>query len=461
MQSIDRLPSIYPDYTELVIPFNIAPLNFKINEDAEQYLISIECSNQKIELKSDNGIVQIPIKDWKDLLEEAKGDALTYTIALFRNGEWMQFKSFSNEVSSDEIDQYLFYRLLYPGYELWNEMGIYGRDVTSFEETPLIENKSIHHHCVNCHSFNQNSPESFLFHIRGERGGTIISKKGKVTKLNTKTGSMLSGGVYPAWHPGGRYIAFSTNKIQQFFHAQGDKFIDVSDFASNLVVLDTESNAIFSDSTLQSTEYMETFPNWSPDGQFLYYCRTVERTDTTEYSSIRYDLMRIGFNAQTKQFGQPEVIYAASQHGKSVSFPKVSPDNRYVIFTLSDYGNFSIWHREADLYMMDVSSGRVTKLPVNGEDVESYHSWSSNGSWFVFSSKRLDGQCARPFFAHIDKKGQVSKPFILPQEDPVFYDSYLKTYNIPELVKGPFEFDTWKLVREAAFKAEKANWDSF
>lgn len=452
---INRLPVIFPDYTYLTIPPNIAPLNFKINEAGDKFEVVISCGEQSFSIKSKNGKVIIPDDKWKTLLKHAVGKRITYTVSAFFNEEWQTFSSFTSKVVEEEIDQYLFYRLLYPGYELWNEMGIYGRDLTGFDETPLIENKSVHNHCVNCHSFNQNSPDTFMFHMRGERGGTIISKGGHVNKLNVKTQNMLSGGVYPAWHPNGKYIAFSTNKIQQFFHAQGEKLIDVSDFASNLVVLDTETNTVFSDSCLQSAEYMETFPNWSPDGKYLYYTSAAQRTDSTAYNTIRYNLMRVAFDAQEKKFGQVELLYNAEKDGKSVTFPKISPDKRYLMFTLCDYGTFSIWHKEADLYMMDLKTQAVTKLLVNSNDVESYHSWSSNSAWFVFSSKRLDGQCARPYFSYVGKDGTVSKPFVLPQKDPEFYNSFLKTYNIPELVRGPFDFDTWKLVREASFRAEK------
>ena len=125
--------------------------------------------------------------------------------------------------------------------------------------------------------------------------------------------------------------------------------------------------------------------------------------------------------------------------GKSVSFPRVSPDGCYLLFTQSDYGNFSIWHPESDLYLLELANGKIHELPsVNSKDVDSFHTWSSSGKWFVFSSKRLDGLWARPFFAHFDPTtGQASKPFLLPQKDPHFYETFTRTYNLPELVKAP------------------------
>ena len=71
------------------------------------------------------------------------------------------------------------------------------------------------------------------------------------------------------------------------------------------------------------------------------------------------------------------------------------------------------------------------------DDVESYHSWSSNGRWVVFSSRRNDGNYTRPFLAYIDKDGKGRKPFELPQDDPDMHRRFMKSYNIPEFMKGP------------------------
>ena len=184
---------------------------------------------------------------------------------------------------------------------------------------------------------------------------------------------------------------------------------------------------------------METFPAWSANGKELYFCRAQGFDKNTLPTSIRYDLCRISFDTNTETFGVPEVIFQASKLGKTVSFPSVSPNGKYLIFTLSDYGNFSIWHPESDLYVMNLTNKEVKEMEnVNSDDVESYHTWSSNGHWFVFSSKRMDGLWARPYFAFFNSEtGESGKPFVLPQEKPLFYDHYTYTYNRPELLRRP------------------------
>jgi len=271
---IKSMANIFPDYTSLTLPPNIAPLNFRIKEKGDKYFVTIASQDRNINIPSKDGKIIIPVKEWKELLDKNKGKKLRYDIFVKKEGKWNKFESFTNNVSTDSIDQYIFYRLLYPGYELWKEMGIYGRDITSFTEKPLIENKSVYNNCMNCHSFNQNSPDTYMFHVRGNRGGTIIYKNGKIKKVNVKTKDMMSAGVYPSWHPNGILIAYSTNKIKQLFHAQGKKFIDVFDQASDIIVYDTQTEKVFSDTAITSKKFMETFPCWSPDGKYLYFTRS-------------------------------------------------------------------------------------------------------------------------------------------------------------------------------------------
>jgi hypothetical protein len=86
---------------------------------------------------------------------------------------------------------------------------------------------------------------------------------------------------------------------------------------------------------------------------------------------------------------------------------------------------------------MDLTTGNYWKLGCNSSESESWHAWSSNSRWIAFSSKRADGVFTRIYLCHIDKSGKSGKPFVLPQEDPDFYGSFMKTYSVPELLIGP------------------------
>lgn len=434
------VPRIYPDYAGVTFPVNIAPPNFIIQEEGDRYQVEIGFgSSVAMVLSGSKPEVIIPEKRWSDLLEKASGDDVFFRVSIQKDGTWTRYNDIENTISAAPIDSYLAYRLLYPGYELWNEMGVYQRDLTSYKETAIAANREFGNQCVNCHSFAQNSPETMMMHVRGKQGGTLIYRNNEVVKVNPQPEGFSNGATYPAWHPGGRYIAYSMNDVQQFFHASGQKPVEVSDLSADLVIYDTETNRIFTDSLVYSDEFMETFPSWSPDGKTLYFCRADAYTQGASLDSIRYDLYRIRFDEENERLHDLERVYHASALHKSVSFPRVSPNGRYLMFTRFDYGNFSIWHPESDLYLMDLQSGEVRAIDeVNSDDVDSYHTWSSCGNWFVFSSKRMDGLWARPHFASFNPEtGEVGKPFLLPQKDPAFYDTFTYTYNVPELITSP------------------------
>ena len=298
--------------------------------------------------------------------------------------------------------------------------------------------------CVNCHNYQQYNPQRMQFHARQTYGGTVISYGGKLRKINMRNDSILSAGVYPTWHPWLPIIVYSTNKTSQVFHTRNLNKIEVFDSASDLIAYDVEKNEVTNIEN-DTTEF-EVFPFWAPDGKTLYYCSahfeytdSMSRESATIYHAkeIRYNIYKKPFNLANYTFGPRELVFNADSLGKSATLPRVSPDGRFLMFTLGNYGVFHIWHHEADLWLMDLQTGLIRSADeINSPDTESYHSWSSNGRWVVFSSRRDDGGYTRPFIAHIGADGQGSKPFELPQADPDYHRQFLKSYNIPEFMKG-------------------------
>ena len=436
---------LWPDYAGVTFPSNIAAPSFRIQHDAQEYQTEIGRCGQApdIILRSEDSAVEIPLKKWRTLLEKAAGDSIYFRILLRQDGKWHGTPDIVCHVSAERIDPYLVYRLLYPGYELWSEMGIYQRDLTSYRQTPVLENKDFGDQCINCHSFAQNDPtKAMMTHVRGKQGGTLISKQGKVEKFNSRVTGFRHGATYPQWNPDGRFLAFSANEVIQVFHSAGAKKIEVSDVGSDLMVYDSETYHAFSDRTISGTHYMETYLTWTPDGNRIYFCRTPAYDETTPFDSMRYDLCRIDFDRTSGRFSNLKTVYEASADTMTVTFPRVSPDGRWLMFTRARYGNFTIWHPEAQLCLMDLHNGNAIREldEVNSNDIESYHSFSSNGRWFVFSSKRMDGLYARPFIASFDPAtGQCGKPFPIPQPNADYYDMFTRTFNIPELAVSPID----------------------
>ena len=178
-----------------------------------------------------------------------------------------------------------------------------------------------------------------------------------------------------------------------------------------------------------------------------------------KYDAIQYDLMRIACDVNTNTWGEPEILVSSAETGKSMTFPKVSPDGRYLLFCMCDYGYFSVHFKSSDLYLMDLATHKITKPDINSNHVESYHAWSSNSRWFVLVSKRRDELCSRLYFSHIDTNGQVSKPFLMPEKDPDFYDTFLLNYNLPEMIQGKVNIPKEVLVRIARGKGESVQVD--
>ncbi|MDR1645646.1 MAG: hypothetical protein LBS05_07490 [Tannerellaceae bacterium] len=451
-ESKDEWPTLFPDYTDVTIPASIAPLNFRVEGVYDAVDVVVEGSRQgRIHLQRKRATMAIPPDRWNRLLEENKGSDLNVTVAVKQAGRWIRYRSFPIHVSDAPIDYGLAYRLIPPGYEVYGKMGIYQRQLSDFSQNALIENTLLPGNCVNCHSFRMGDPGLMSLHIRGAYGATLLLSEGQLHLYNTKTDRTISNCVYPYWHPSGRYIAYSVNETRQVFHEHKDKRVEVVDARSDIMVYNLESNELFTCPQLTSADAFETFPAFSPDGRTLYFCSAEARPVPNEYNQIRYNLCRIAFDPESGTFGSDvDTLVATSGMERSVSFPRPSYDGKYLMYTLADYGNFSIWHKEADLWLLDLATGHSRELDeVNSSDVESYHSWSSNSRWFVFSSRRMDGLYTRPYIASIDEAGRVGKPFLLPQKDPAYYESSLYSFNIPEFVAGPVHLNVREIEKKA------------
>ena len=438
--TLDTQPDIFPDYKDVTVPCNIAPLNFMI-EGAERIQARFTSDNGEVlVVNGRQGLIDVPVRKWHDMLADA--GSLDIEVAAWSEDypDGVLYAPFTVRVSSDEIDGWIAYRLIEPGYVSWRQLGLYQRDLTSFEESAIVTNHSTTTTCLNCHHFPAYSSESMMFHARGANGGTVIYHDGKLTKVDFGKISPVKSTTYPAWHPDGRFIAFSSNTTHQVFFAEGEQKIEVFDTASDLVLYDIVMEEVITDPRFMTPQSLETFPAWAPDGRSLYFVsHTAGHLPVRLSYDKHYDILRVGFDPQTKKFSDKiDTLYNAVIQGGSMSYPRVSPDGRYLLSTLSAYGTFPIWHNEADLYMMDLRTMEPVDISVwNAEDdADSYHSWSSNGRWVMFGSRRLDGRYTRLYIAYMDENGTPHKPFLLPQKDPRHNTWRLKSFNVPEFIDG-------------------------
>lgn len=443
---------------DVTIPVNIAPLTFELDDDDADGMIA-RYQAGKVEVVCEDKM-QPSIGDWRKLM--GQGSDICVDVYVRHGDQWTHHKPFEIHLSGDSIDAYLSYRLIPASYVSYEAMTINQRCLENYDESVIYDNMlcsfEVEGQCVNCHQYQQYDPDRMQFHAREKNGGTIIAYDGNIRKVNMKNDSILSAGVYPAWHPWLKLIVYSTDKTRQSFHTTDPNRIEVYDLASDIIAYDIDNNEV-TNLENDTTEF-EVYPTWAPDGRTLYYCsahyerKNRQVSDATELVSrcreLKYNIYKKRFDPDTKRFGPRELVFAADSLGMSAVLPRVSPNGRWLVFTMSEYGYFPIWHRDADLWILDLGEtgkgkgGFTAAHPlsrVNSSETESYHAWSSDGRWLVFSSRRDDGTFTRPFIAYMSKNGKWGKPFELPQKDPDYHRQLLRSYNIPEFMSGPVNID--------------------
>lgn len=450
-KSMECLPPIFPDYQGVTVPVNIAPLDFSVEE--------CNVSSLDVELSADDSVLLRDqwngnstcwdIADWHSTLKKAVGKALDVLVHVSDSeGNWRSYKKFSFFVSPDSIDQYLSYRRIAPAYETFSAVGIYQRDITSFDEFTVTDCNELQYSCMNCHATRMGNCNDLVLHVRGQRGGTIIRKNGHQRNYNTKTDYNINAFAYAYWHPDGRYIAFSTNTTRQLFHAGASDRIDVFDGASDVQIFDTETDSILVAPNIH-TRHFENFPAFSPCGKWLYYVHADSLPVPELQDSLRYVLCRVAFDAKNaKVDSHVDTLADMRNMGLSLSVPRPSPDGKFIMLSSLRYGNFPVWHPASDLWMYSVKQDSLYCLNnANSPYAEAYHNWSTNSRWAVVASRRTDGLHTRLCLFHIDEQGNASKAFLLPQRNPRLTEDHdLRSYNCPEFEINRMSFDKGELM---------------
>jgi len=455
--TIDRPARIYPDYSSVVIPPNIAPLNFIVQEEGTYYSAKIYSEKgEPIEIFSRSPKMTIGTNAWHKLLKDNKGGQLYIDIFVRTDKEnWVRFSSITNRIASDQIDGFVVYRRMHPTHtRTRGHLGIYQRNLSSFDEKQVLNNYSCRDLCVNCHSFSANRPEKVLMGVRSKKQGqmTLLIEGDDVIRMGAKFG-------YTAWHPSGKLAVYSINNLPMFFHTTGEEVRDTFDIDSAMAYFIVDSKTIKTSPEISRKDWMETWPAWSGDGRYLYFCSTQitwadqDKFPPDGYDKVKYDLVRISYDVENDQWGEIETVLSSRDTGLSIAMPRISPDGRWLLFCMCKYGYFPPWQQNSDLYIMDLKSVEKSgqyeyrRLDISSDHSEGWHSWSSNSRWIVFSSKKDQGAFTRCYISYVDETGRVFKPLVLPQKNPDFYNYCLETFNTPEFVTGPIMATGARLAR--------------
>ncbi|MDE5704113.1 MAG: hypothetical protein K2H70_04735, partial [Bacteroidales bacterium] len=259
---------IYPDYTFCRLPRNIAPCNFRILTPHTRYRLTLRSGGERLYTRSGRGVVPWPLRRWKQWLSACAGDTLWVALSLEQDGQWHEMPPFPLYIDTSAIAPYLTYRLIEPSYQLCNLLTIEERCLENFKTRNLYDNLMNEFNCVNCHTSAWGDPDYSVYHTRFERSGTFVAVDGQLRRVDLTSNRFSQGGVYPAWHPGKRYIAFGTAKAFPFVHSKDIvRRTEVFDSLGDIMIYDILRNRILSAARICTEEKEAPFPAVSPDGR--------------------------------------------------------------------------------------------------------------------------------------------------------------------------------------------------
>ena len=269
--------SVFPDYRDVVIPPNIAPLNFQVNNPADEVVVQIKGQRGEplVAEAETAGKLRFDSTEWRRLLTDNRGGQLSVEVFTQHEGQWLQHPAWKWTVAAEPIDSFLTYRLIEPSYELYRQLGLYERNLTNFDEHPIYENNDTfeeeNNHCVNCHTPQAHGTTGrMLFHVRSKHGGTVFIEGKNIRRVDMKCDSVLGGSVYPAWHPRQPWVVFSSNKTGQAFRLNNAQKVEVVDYDSDLLFYDVQRNKL--SNVFRTPAVMETFPAWAPTAAAYIMC---------------------------------------------------------------------------------------------------------------------------------------------------------------------------------------------
>ncbi len=448
---VDMLPRIYPDYAGVTIPAEIAPLNFNVVGECEAVDVVVTGSKGGM-LHVQGEYADFDVDEWHKLTRQNSGGELSFTVCVKHGGQWTQYRDFKVTVSADALGEWgLTYRRIAPGYEVYGKLGLYQRNLSNFDEYAILENTAVPGACLNCHTSNRTDPDQFTFHVRGEHGATLIQQNGEFELLQARNETIQGSMVYPYWHPSGKFVAYSTNTTHQSFHSIRSERVEVFDQASDVLIYNPASREIILNKEVMTEDHYENYPVFSPDGKTLYFVSSQAWDIPANYKKIQYNICKVAFDPQSgKIIGQPDTLFNARALGKSANHPRPSYDGKYLLFTMTDYGCFPIWHKEADQWLLNLQTGEARPLDeVNSANTDSYHNWSANSRWIVFTSRRGNGYYTTLYLAYVNSDGTMGKPFLLPQKNPwKYYDGSFYSFNTPDFTARKVNFNARKGISE-------------
>lgn len=394
----------------------------------------------------------LPDDAWQALREESSG----------RRG-WIQVKGVQREtaeatgeiqasprvdfrISSWPADDAIVYRMVIPPFNKRKTPHTYSRDLRSFEVRPFLMSRN--QYCFNCHTFSSKGGDRGRLSIQARymMPGAALPVYLGIYDIDEQRGWKvklpfdIQMSTFMSWSPDGRHLAFSANQQLVTFSPTVYETQYAGEPTSDLAIYDAVDNVSYLLPGARNPDRLEVLPRWSMDGSVLVYCSAPAGLHPAQ---TQYELYQIPF--ADGRGGEARPVPGGSGNGRSSFYPRFSPDGKWLSFCQADGG--ILIKPSSDIYLLPADlQGEARRLESNVDfAADSWHSWSSNGHWLVFASKRDDGVFARLYLTEIDDEGNAAPAIRLPlREIPP------GSFNIPEfLAQAPHidEADLFDAVR--------------
>lgn len=305
--------------------------------------------------------------------------------------------------------------------------------------------------CANCHSFSNDgkylgmdmdgpSGDKGSYAVAPVRPEMVIENE-QVFTWNSFNPRWVTFGLFSRISPDGRYVVSSVNESVFVTNYMDFRFLQTFYPTRGILAFyDRTTGKIQPLPGAGDPQYVHGNSVWTPDGKSLVFLRAKacdsipvgprpEKANDPNEIQIQYDLCTIPFN--DGRGGQVRPLPGASGNGKSNSFPKVSPDGRWIVWVQAAAG--LLMRPDSELYIMPVAGGTPRRMNCNLSPMNSWHSFSPNGRWMVFSSKAFTPY-TQMFLTHIDENGIDSPAVLVPGSTAAN-----RAVNIPEFVNIPPE----------------------